>query len=172
MKKIVNYIGAALVLGLVIFAVVRIQNDREDKIIQKSNERIEALKIENANIIRVSDSLRNSVAVLEYEMDEMEKKADSLGEIANIEMPCEHELELRKKEITYVRKALTKCKEAKTIQTTRVGLAEIRVNNEVKLCSEVVTIHKSELKKEKRKSFFKGAGVGGVVIGILIILAL
>ena len=106
------------------------------------------------------------------EMDKLEQKADSLANLATLPMPCEHELELRKGELVAVRGALAKCKESKAIQTTRLGLSEIRVENQVAICDKQIQVIEVEDKKAKRKTFFKGMGVGGLLVGILVILAL
>lgn len=173
MKNILNYIGGAAILFLIVWGALRIQQDKIDQIKDVSNAKIEELEFENTRLVILSDSLLNKYAILEYDMGVLEGKADSLGKVAeSLEMPCEHELELRKKENDFVRMALKKCKEAKTIQTTRVGLSEIMVANQVELRSEQIIIYKSDLKQEKRKSFFKGMGAGGLLVGILIILAL
>ena len=172
MRKILSYIGVAALL----FGIVYIYITQEKKSLEQldiASERISELQSNNDDLKKLSDSLLARVVILDSEMDGLEKKADSLGEIADaLEMPCEHELELRKRETDYVRMALKKCKESKTIQTTRVGLSEIKVSNQVELCGEVVEVYKSNLKMEKRKSFFRGMGAGGLAIGILIILAL
>jgi len=173
MKKILSFIGIVAILTLIIWGSLRLHQERLDEAINVNNAKIEELKNENDALVKLSDSLLNDYVKLNVQMGDLERKADSLGDIAEtLEMPCEHALELRSREVEFVRMALKKCKEAKTIQTTRVGLSEIKVKNQVKICSEEITIHKSDLKIEKRKSFFRGMGTGGLIIGILIILAL
>ena len=172
MKRIFSYIGFAALLGCLVWLYIT-QEQKSIREAEIASERILVLQTKNENLKKLSDSLSNEVMIRDKDMGELERKADSLGEIAEtLEMPCEHALELRSREVEYVRMALKKCKEAKTIQTTRVGLSDIRVENQVELCGEVIQMNKSVLKSEKRKSFFKGMGVGGLAIGILIILAL
>lgn len=172
MKKILPYIGfAILFIGLVWICIVLDRKSVTEREI--TSEKIESLETENKDLKKLSDSLFTIVKINDIDMSELERKADSLGEIAEtLEMPCEHELELRKKETDFVRMALEKCKESKAIQTTRVGLSEIRVENQVELCGEMKVVYKRDLKVEKRKSFFQGMGAGGLLVGILIILAL
>jgi hypothetical protein len=172
MKKALRYIvPAALFFGLVYIYITQEQKFLRTQ--EKYLTEIETLNIENTHLQKLSDSLFDRTVILDGEMGDLEKKADSLGEIADgSDLPCEHELELRKGELVYVRKALDKCKETKAIQTTRIGLCEMRIENQVEITEKVQRISSKELKREKRKSFLKGAGTGGLIIGILIILAL
>ena len=137
-----------------------------------AREEVVQLKQYQKHLENTIDTLGELAIIKDVEMDRLEQKADSLAHLATLPMPCEHELELRKEEIVAVRGALAKCKKSKAIQTTRVGLSEIRVENQVKICDKITTIQKKDMKKEKRKAFLKGAGVGGLLVGILIILAL
>ena len=173
MKNLLSLFGGVAILTLIIWGALRIHSEKMDELRKISSDKIDELVMENNHLVKLSDSLLGSYVRLEDDMDLLEQKADSLREVAEIlELPCEHELELKQRETDYVRMALKKCKEAKAIQTTRVGLAEIKVENQVEICSEKVVIHISKMKEEKRKSFFKGMGAGGLIIGILIILAL
>ena len=171
MKKWTPYLlSAALFFGVVyVYTTLERKRAREA---ENASAVIETLKIENGHLQKLSDSLFDRSVILDSEMAELERKADSLGKVATLPMPCEHELELKKEEVRLVRGALAKCKESKAIQTTRVGLQEIRVENQVAICDNLIKYHKQDLREEKRKAFFKGAGVGGLVVGILIILAL
>ena len=175
MKRITPYIiyilSAAFLAGLVYVGIREHQSALRRA--ENASAVMETLKIENAHLQKLSDSLFDRTVILDQEQDRYERLADSLGEIANRpELPCEHELALKKEEVKYVRAALDKCKETKAIQTQRVGLAEIRVENQVELCGKMMAVHKQDLKEEKRKSFLRGMGVGGLAVGILIILAL
>lgn len=171
MKKILPYIVPIALFFLVVYVYTYLERKHERELLNASAV-IETLKIENNHLQKLSDSLFDRSVVLDAEMAELEKKADSLGEVATLPMPCEHELELRKEEVRLVRGALAKCKESKAIQTTRVGIAEIRVENQVAICDNLIKYHKTDLKAEKRRSFLRGAGTGGLIVGILIILAL
>jgi hypothetical protein len=133
---------------------------------------IETLTIENEHLQKLSDSLFDKTVLLDTEMNELERKADSLGKVATLPMPCEHELELKREEVKLVRGALAKCKEAKSIQTTRLGLCEMQIENHVVINETVMRVSSTQLKQEKRKSFFRGVGAGGLLVGILIIIAL
>jgi hypothetical protein len=171
MKQLLRYIVPAALFGLLVWIYIA-QEQKSIRTHEKHLKRIVALQNENDDLKKRSDSLLDLSITLDVQMDELEGKADSLALIAEtLEMPCEHELELRKRETEFVRAALEKCKESKAIQTTRVGLSEIRVENQVELCGEMMVV-KKDFKQEKRKSFFKGMGTGGLLVGILIILAL
>ena len=172
MKKIIPYILAvAFLSGLVYLGIKEYKESLRTSEI--ASERINTLNIENEHLKKLNDSLFDKAVLADLLMEENERLADSIGKIADSPgLPCEHELALREQEVEYVRAALDKCKESKAIQTQRVGLAEIRVENQVELCGEMMVISKQDIKAEKRKSFFRGMGTGGLIVGILIILAL
>lgn len=172
MKRIIPYI----VIGALLTALVYVYINNERKSLREaeiSSQRVNELK----NIIQILESRNDSLIVkavrIESDMSELEEKADSLGEIVeSLDLPCEHELELKREEVVLVREALDKCKEAKAIQTTRIGICETIIENKVELCGEMIQIEQKDIKKQKRKSFLKGMGVGGTIVAILIILAL
>jgi hypothetical protein len=171
-KQLLRYIVPAALFGLLVWIYIA-QEQKSIRTHEKHLKRIVALQNENEDLKKRSDSLLDLSITLDVQMDELEGKADSLASVAESkDLPCERELELRKGEVEYVRAALEKCKESKAIQTTRVGLSEIRVENQVELCGEMMVVNKKDFKQEKRKSFFKGMGTGGLLVGILIILAL
>jgi len=148
------------------------QEQKSIRELEKTREDIVNLKLYNRHLENTIDTLGEVVIYKDLEMDKLEQKADSLANLATLPMPCEHELELKKQEVEAVRGALAKCKESKAIQTTRLGLSEIRVENQVAICDKQIQVIEVEDKKAKRKTFFKGMGVGGLLVGILVILAL
>ena len=161
-------VALILVLGYVIIS----QRKSADRKLDMAREDIVRLKLYNQHLENTIDTLGEVVIYKDMEMDKLEQKADSLANLATLPMPCEHELELRKEELVAVRGALVKCKESKAIQTTRLGLSEIRVENQVAICDKQINVIEVEDKKAKRKTFLKGMGVGGLLVGILVILAL
>ena len=171
MKKILPYIASAAFLALLVWVYIA-QEQKSIRELEKTREDIVNLKLYNRHLENTIDTLGEVVIYKDLEMDKLEQKADSLANLATLPMPCEHELELKKQEVEAVRGALAKCKESKAIQTTRLGLSEIRVENQVAICDKQIQVIEVEDKKAKRKTFFKGMGVGGLLVGILVILAL
>ena len=171
MKKILPYIASAAFLALLVWVYIA-QEQKSIRELEKTREDIVNLKLYNQHLENTIDTLGEVVIYKDLEMDKLEQKADSLANLATLPMPCEHELELKKQEVEAVRGALAKCKESKAIQTTRLGLSEIRVENQVAICDKQIQVIEVEDKKAKRKTFFKGMGVGGLLVGILVILAL
>lgn len=172
MKNLLSIIGILFVFSLVVWGVVRWQGAKFAQATAESNAKIEQLKTENRNLQTRADELLDQAATYSVQAERYKRVADSIGEIANKPLPCEHELELRRKEVRNVRAALDLCEKQKTLHVARVGLAEMQINNEVKLCGEMTVIQKTECKQKTRRAFFKGAGTGGLIVGILIILAL
>jgi len=171
LKKILPYIASAAFLALLVWVYIA-QEQKSIRELEKTREDIVNLKLYNRHLENTIDTLGEVVIYKDLEMDKLEQKADSLANLATLPMPCEHELELKKQEVEAVRGALAKCKESKAIQTTRLGLSEIRVENQVAICDKQIQVIEVEDKKAKRKTFFKGMGVGGLLVGILVILAL
>ena len=171
MKKILTYlVPAALFFGVVYtYTTLQRKSVRERENALKT---INELKQYNRHLEKTLDTLWESAMIKDVQMERLEEKADSLANLATLPMPCEHELELKKQEVDAVRGALAKCKESKAIQTARAGLAEIMVTNQVELCDAIRTIDVKDYREAKRRAFFRGMGTGGLVVGILIILAL
>lgn len=170
MKRIIQ-ISVSLALLIAIGYVGITLYQKSVRAHENALKQAKELREYSAHLENTLDKLREEAMLKDVEIEDLEEKADSLAREGKKPMPCEHELEIRKQEVKVVREALAKCKEAKAIQSTRVSLAEIKVENEVELCGQLRAIEKRDFKKEKRKSFFKGMATGGGAI-LLLILAL
>lgn len=142
-----------------------------EKIKKWHKTQIDSVQRVNENLINQIWDLKDEVIVLNIEQDDLEALADSLAKEANKPMPCQHELEIRKQENVALRGSLKKCKEAKAIQGVTIKKYDsIIVNHEV-----IIVNHEQMQKidrKEKKKSFLKGAGTGGALGIILTVLIL
>lgn len=151
-----------------------LSNESED-LIKTHRSRIDSLRAVN-NVLKMDITTLKGVALIKDEdQEELEKEADSLASLLDRPHTCPEVVDIQEKEITALRGALTECKEAKAIYVKSVGLCmDMNINHEIITVnqSEMMAIDKKQFKKEKRRSFFKGAGAGGAAIGLLILLLL
>ena len=163
-----NIVIAILLVALGILAYLILKPDTST---QKQQKTIDSLEVINKDLLIMKDSLKKKTDSLTKSQEYYENIADSLAQEASKPVSCNHKVQIQQKEIKALRGALTKCKEAKVIQTKTIGLCEeIIVNKDVQILSykEMVKINK----KEKRKSFLKGAGVGAVLGALLVLIVI
>lgn len=140
------------------FASILGQKDKENRAIRKE------LNIKKVELIAVERSQ-------EY----YESRADSLTVLLKTPRPLPEVVGLQGEKIENLEGALVRCKEAKEIYTKKLGLTqELVVNNEVIIeeATNLDEVLRRQVRKEKRKTFLKGFATGGLVMGLLIILAL
>ena len=133
--------------------------------------------IDNTNYELV-DSLMDSVAVLKSKTVDLDIKqakyeaiADSLSAyISSHTLECPEIVELQDKEIKALRTGLKLCNESKAVMAVTIKtLDTIQVVNNV-IIGDIKKECKINLKKEKRRSFLTGAGVGGAVVLVALLL--
>lgn len=169
--KIIGGLGVILALfyGYQLFDEKDTINLRQDTIIRELSE-------ENKRLQEKAKYNQIRAEVAENSMLFHEKVADSLkSELSKKDLPIEKVVGLQGERADNLEIALEKCKEAKTIYVNTVGLKEVVIDNQkqiITLESEVINALKLQHRKEKRKKFLQGMGAGGLLVGILIILAI
>lgn len=143
-----------------------------DKLKRKHRANIDSIQDINKDLLIKVGKLKKEVISLNMEQEDLEYLADSLAQEASKPIPCEHELNIRKEENKALRGALNKCKEVKAIQVATIKRYDtLLINHEVIVVNHE-SMHKIS-KKEKKKAFFKGAGIGGglgILLALLILL--
>lgn len=144
------------------------ETNRLTSIIETNNKKNEKLE---AQLYKKDLELK----AVELEQAVYEAKVDSLRKELKKPHDCEGTVSLQGSQIENLEGALDRCKEAKAIYAVKLGIStEMNINNEV-VIHETVNMDKALKKayrKEKRKTWLKGFGTGGFVVGLLIILAL
>lgn len=158
-----------LILLAVIIGLIFIWKGDSQKVKKIHKNRIDSIQKINFKLLFDIGDLKDEVSVAEMLQEEAEILADSLQKEASQPISCEHELIIRKKENNALRGALNKCKEAKVLQAVTIKKYDSIIVNH-----EVIVVNYKDMekidKKEKKKSFLKGLGVGGAVVLLICIL--
>lgn len=171
MSRIKNIL-IVLLIGGVIFLWWSNERGVED-VTKPYKTAIDSLQRINFELMYQSKVLEKKVDISNVVQSVLEKRADSLAELLNKPHSCPETVKLQKKQITSLRGALKHCNEAKGVYIKQIGLCtEMNVNHKLILVNKdnMMAIDKKQFKKEKRKSFLKGAGAGGGLVLLIFLL--
>jgi hypothetical protein len=163
-KNILIIILLLAVVGLWFF----MSGKNKDKIKDYENK-IDSINIINEDLEIKKEIQKKKVDSVNLKQEEYEKIADSLQKVLLNPHSCEERVDLQGKEITSLRGALNQCKEAKVIYVKTIGICEEIIVNKDEIILTQIQIRKIE-KKERKRIFLKGAGVGAGVVGAIVLI--
>lgn len=171
MKTIKNISLIILLIFVAIVVVYLFTDNRNKKEIQIYKNKIDSINIINKDLEIKKEIQKKKVDSVNLKQIEYERIADSLQKELLHPHTCEETVVLQSKEITSLRGALNQCKKAKVIQTTTIGICEEIIINKNEIILQHIQIQKIQ-KKERKRIFLKGMGVGGgiILIGALLFL--
>ena len=168
-KNIVIWI-LIIIAGFLIYKVIKL--DPVDT--AKYEQKIDSINKINQKLNLQVDLFKETTAKLNLEQDQYVQIADSLQKLLMIKnLPCPKIVEIQSKEIIALRSGLKKCNQAKAIQVKTITKYEQIVINHEAIAIEhqnLQKVSKKAIRKAKFKSFMMGAGVGAIIVGLLVIL--
>jgi len=138
------------------------------------DKKIDSIQLINKKLNLQVDLFKEEAIKLNFDQEQYENIADSLQQLLVVKkLPCPKVVTIQSKEITALRAGLKKCNKVKAIQVKTIKTySEIIINHEAIAIEthNLQKVSKKAIRKAKFKSFMMGAGVGAIIVGILVLL--